>query len=143
MSYLEKNGLDRETSRALMESVKDMIIKRGKRTRDTMVGKEEAENVSDCIFPSIIEIPVGLWSILTQAAYLFNAALSELRTELSVQTRNDGLALKAMAVAIRREVEQLEQKMQEDIQTLKHEYVIIYFLWLSLAHMTGTVLRWT
>lgn len=58
---------------------------------------------------------------------MFNAALSELRTELSVQTRNDGLALKAMAVAIRREVEQLEQKMQEDIQTLKHEYVIIYF----------------
>ncbi|KGB77949.2 hypothetical protein CNBG_4036 [Cryptococcus deuterogattii R265] len=99
VSYLEKNGLDRETSRALMESVKDMIIKRGKRTRDTMVGKEEAEN----------------------AAYLFNAALSELRTELSVQTRNDGLALKAMAVAIRREVEQLEQKMQEDIQTLKHD----------------------
>lgn len=82
-----------------MESVKDMIVKRGKRTRDTMVGKEEAEN----------------------AAYLFNAALSELRTELSVQTRNDGLALKAMAVAIRREVEQLEQKMKEDIQTLKHD----------------------
>lgn len=143
VSYLEKNGLDRETSRALMESVKDMIITRGKRTRDTMVGKEEAENVSACIFPSIIEIPVGLWRILIQAAYLFNAALSELRTELSVQTRNDGLALKAMAVAIRREVEQLEQKMQEDIQTLKHEYVIIYFLWLSFAHMKGTVLRWT
>lgn len=60
VSYLEKNGLDRETSRALMESVKDMIIKRGKRTRDTMVGKEEAENVSDCIFPSIVEIPAGL-----------------------------------------------------------------------------------
>lgn len=76
---------------------------------------------------------------------MFNAALSELRTELSVQTRNDGLALKAMAVAIRREVEQLEQKMQEDIQTLKHEYVIIYFFFflLSFAHMTGTVLRWT
>lgn len=77
---------------------------------------------------------------------MFNAALSELRTELSVQTRNDGLALKAMAVAIRREVEQLEQKMQEDIQTLKHEYVIIYFFnffLLSFAHMTGTVLRWT
>lgn len=50
VSYLEKNGLDRETSRALMESVKDMIIKRGKRTKDTMVGKEEAENVGGCCF---------------------------------------------------------------------------------------------
>lgn len=64
---------------------------------------------------------------LIQTAYLFNAALSELRTELSVQTRNDGLALKSMAVAIRREVEQLEQKMKEDIQTLKHEYVTVLF----------------
>ncbi|WVQ75058.1 hypothetical protein IAR50_004667 [Cryptococcus sp. DSM 104548] len=99
VSYLEKNGLDRPTARALMESVKDMIIKRGKVTRDTMVGKEEQEN----------------------AAYLFNAALSELRTELSVQTRNDGLALKAVAGAIRRDVEGLEQKIKEDIQTLKHD----------------------
>ncbi|WVQ79174.1 hypothetical protein IAT38_001270 [Cryptococcus sp. DSM 104549] len=99
VSYLEKNGLSRGTARALMESVRDMIIKRGTRTGDTMVGKEEMEN----------------------AAYLFNAALSELRTELSVQARNDGLALKAMAGAIRREVEGLEQKMKEDIQTLKHD----------------------
>ncbi|ODN78547.1 hypothetical protein L202_04163 [Cryptococcus amylolentus CBS 6039] len=99
VSYLEKNGLDRPTARDLMESVKDMIIKRGKETRATMVGKEEQEN----------------------AAYLFNAALSELRTELSVQTRNDGLALKAVAGAIRRDVEGLEQKIKEDIQTLKHD----------------------
>lgn len=74
---------------------------------------------------SIAEIRMGL--TLIQTAYLFNAALSELRTELSVQTRNDGLALKSMAVAIRREVEQLEQKMKEDIQTLKHEYVTVLF----------------
>lgn len=107
-----------------MESVKDMIVKRGKRTRDTMVGKEEAENVSSCCVRHNRNT-YGL--TLIQAAYLFNAALSELRTELSVQTRNDGLALKAMAVAIRREVEQLEQKMKEDIQTLKHEYVIVLF----------------
>lgn len=58
-----------------------------------------------------------------QAAYLFRAALSELRTELSVKARNDGTNLRTMAGAIRREVDTLEQKMKEDIQTLKHEYV--------------------
>ncbi|WWD22587.1 hypothetical protein CI109_107080 [Kwoniella shandongensis] len=99
VSYLERNDTSRGQARALMEGVREMIVKRGTGTRDTMVGKEEMEN----------------------AAYLFNAALSELRTELSVQARNDGLAIGAMTGAIRREVESLEQKIKEDIQTLKHD----------------------
>nr|XP_018260295.1 mitochondrial protein [Kwoniella dejecticola CBS 10117]OBR82453.1 mitochondrial protein [Kwoniella dejecticola CBS 10117] len=99
VSYLEKNEISRNSARALMEAVRELIIKRGTRTGKDMVGKEDAEN----------------------AAYLFNAALSELRTELSVQARNDGLALKAMAGAIRREVEGLEQKLKEDVQVLKHD----------------------
>ncbi|WVW86916.1 hypothetical protein I302_108971 [Kwoniella bestiolae CBS 10118] len=99
VSYLEKNEISRDSARALMEAVREMIKKRGTQTGENMVGKEDAEN----------------------AAYLFNAALSELRTELSVQARNDGLALKAMAGAIRREVEGLEQKMKEDVQVLKHD----------------------
>ncbi|WVR08019.1 hypothetical protein IAU60_005063 [Kwoniella sp. DSM 27419] len=99
VNYLEKSEISRGSSRALMEAVRDMITKRGTQTRRTMVGKEDAEN----------------------AAYLFNAALSELRTELSVQARNDGLALKAVAGAIRREVDGLEQKMTEDVQVLRHD----------------------
>ncbi|WRT69709.1 uncharacterized protein IL334_006699 [Kwoniella shivajii] len=99
VSYLEKNEITRGSARALMEAVREMIIKRGTQTGQNMVGKEDAEN----------------------AAYLFNAALSELRTELSVQARNDGLALKAAAGAIRREVEGLEQKIKEDVQVLKHD----------------------
>lgn len=55
---------------------------------------------------------------------MFRAALSELRTELSVRARNDGEALKAMSGAIRRGVDSLEQKMREDVQTLKHEWVL-------------------
>ena len=52
---------------------------------------------------------------------MFRAALSELRTELSVRARNDGTALRTMSGAIRREVDQLDQKVKEDVQTLKHE----------------------
>ncbi|EIW68067.1 hypothetical protein TREMEDRAFT_32707 [Tremella mesenterica DSM 1558] len=82
-----------------MQAVRELIVRRGDRTRESMLGREDMENV----------------------AYLFRAALSELRTELSVRARNDGAALKAMAGAIRREVDQLEQKMKEDVGTLKHD----------------------
>lgn len=60
---------------------------------------------------------------LSQAAYLFKAALSELRTELSVKARNDGIQLRSTASLIRREVDSLSQKLKEDIGTLKHECV--------------------
>jgi hypothetical protein len=78
-----------------------MIVERSARTRERMLAKEELEN----------------------QAYLFKAALNELRTELSVRARNDGTALRTAAGAIRREVEGLEVKIKEDVQTMKHEYV--------------------
>ncbi|KAK4689926.1 hypothetical protein P7C73_g193, partial [Tremellales sp. Uapishka_1] len=82
-----------------MEAVREIIVKRGGRTGKQMVGREDMEN----------------------DAYLFKAALTELRTELSVRARNDGLTLRTMTGVIRREVEGLEQKLKEDIGTLKHD----------------------
>ncbi|RXK37730.1 hypothetical protein M231_04979 [Tremella mesenterica] len=99
VTYLEKSQLEPGVARTLMQAVRELIVRRGDRTRESMLGREDMENV----------------------AYLFRAALSELRTELSVRARNDGAALKAMAGAIRREVDQLEQKMKEDVGTLKHD----------------------
>jgi hypothetical protein len=55
------------------------------------------------------------------AAYLFKAALSELRTELNVRARNDGLALRSATNLIRREVDALDQRMKEEVGGLKHE----------------------
>ena len=49
VSYLEKADLGRETSRTLMESVRLLITKRGDKTRDDMVGKEDMENVSSSL----------------------------------------------------------------------------------------------
>ncbi|GFZ49637.1 hypothetical protein JCM24511_07038 [Saitozyma sp. JCM 24511] len=99
VSYLEKNGLSSGSAETLMQAVRKIIVRRSEQTRDDMLGKEDMEN----------------------AAYLFRAALSELRTELSVKSRNDGVALKAMTAAIQREVDSLEQKLKEDVQTLKHD----------------------
>ncbi|KAL7420286.1 hypothetical protein Q5752_005255 [Cryptotrichosporon argae] len=98
VTHLEDAGLA-GTSRTLMEATREVIVRRAERARERMISKEDMDN----------------------EAYLFRAALSELRTELSVRTRNDGITLRAMSGAIRREVDGLEQKMKEDIQTLKHD----------------------
>ncbi|KAI0773952.1 hypothetical protein C8Q74DRAFT_1267541 [Fomes fomentarius] len=58
---------------------------------------------------------------LESQAYLFRAALSELRTETSVLTRNETAAMRAATTALRREVDTLGTRMKEDITTLKHE----------------------
>ena len=82
-----------------MEATRSMIVERGFVARETMLGREEMEN----------------------QAYLFKAALNELRTELNVRARNDGTVLRTAAGEIRREVEGLEVKIKEDVLTMKHE----------------------
>ncbi|KAF9075913.1 hypothetical protein BDP27DRAFT_1256815 [Rhodocollybia butyracea] len=61
---------------------------------------------------------------LDNQAYLFRAALSELRSEISLTTKNDSAAVQAATTALRREVDRLDVKMKEDITTLKHEVQI-------------------
>ncbi|KAG8898988.1 hypothetical protein FRB99_007012 [Tulasnella sp. 403] len=55
------------------------------------------------------------------SAYLFRAALSELRTELTMRTRKETATLRTTLTALRKEVDLLDSKMKEDIATLKHE----------------------
>ncbi|OCH93608.1 hypothetical protein OBBRIDRAFT_811059 [Obba rivulosa] len=58
---------------------------------------------------------------LESQAYLFKAALSELRTETTVLTRNETAAMRTATAALRREVDQLDGRMKEDVGALKHE----------------------
>ncbi|KAL0070829.1 hypothetical protein AAF712_002050 [Marasmius tenuissimus] len=58
---------------------------------------------------------------LDNQAYLFRAALSELRAEMTLTTKNDSAAVTAATTALRRDLDRLDQKMKEDIATLKHE----------------------
>ncbi|KZV75449.1 hypothetical protein PENSPDRAFT_545411, partial [Peniophora sp. CONT] len=58
---------------------------------------------------------------LENQAYLFRAALSEMRTEAGVRGKTDSAAVKAQAAAMRREVDALGGRMNEAIATLKHE----------------------
>ncbi|KAG0150727.1 hypothetical protein CROQUDRAFT_87558 [Cronartium quercuum f. sp. fusiforme G11] len=54
-------------------------------------------------------------------AYLYDAALGELRTEVKVKTRNDGIVLKSASNRLQREIDALKQKMKEDVDGLKNE----------------------
>jgi len=58
---------------------------------------------------------------LDNQAYLFRAALSELRAEVTMHTRNDSAAIRTATTALRRDVDRLDVKMKEDLATLKHE----------------------
>jgi len=58
---------------------------------------------------------------LDNQAYLFRAALSELRAELTMSTKNDSAAIRAATAALRREVDLLDVKMKENVGNLKHE----------------------
>lgn len=59
-----------------------------------------------------------------QQAYLFKAALSELRTELTLLTRNESAAMRTASTALRKEVDVVDGRMKEDISNLKHECVV-------------------
>lgn len=48
VNYLEKAGMNTGTSTALMEAVRKMIVTRSDKTRESMMAKEDMENVSRC-----------------------------------------------------------------------------------------------
>jgi hypothetical protein len=80
-------------------------------------------------------IPPSLVDLITfvQQAYLFHAASSELRKEVTMRSRNESAAMRTATAALRREADALSQKMKEDIASLKHELVLVLcsFFWNS------------
>ena len=58
---------------------------------------------------------------LENEAYLFSAALAELRTEVQMTARTDAIALRSLNSQLQREVDSLSQKLREDINTLKND----------------------
>ncbi|KAF9058104.1 hypothetical protein BJ165DRAFT_1332132, partial [Panaeolus papilionaceus] len=88
-----------ETARSLMRATRALLVDRiGKVRREGLTMKD-----------------------LDNQAYLFRAALSELRAEMTLGTQNDSAAIRATTSALRREVDRLDVKMKEDIGNLKHE----------------------
>ncbi|CAE6523778.1 unnamed protein product [Rhizoctonia solani] len=86
-------------ARTLMRATRALLVVRFGRVKQEIFGVRDLDN----------------------QAYLFRAALSELRTELTMRTRSEFAALRTASNALRREVDALNGKMKEDIGTLKHD----------------------
>ncbi|KAG5221831.1 mitochondrial protein [Salix suchowensis] len=98
-SALEKT-FPTQTAHSLMRATRASVDRVGRVRRDALTTKD-----------------------LENQAYLFRAALSELRAETTMSSRNEYAAISTATAALRREVDHLDVKMKEDVGTLKHEYV--------------------
>ncbi|TRM68050.1 hypothetical protein BD626DRAFT_395568 [Schizophyllum amplum] len=87
------------TARHLMRATRALLVDRIGRVRREAVTHKDLDN----------------------QAYLFRAAISELRAEITMSTKNDSAAIRTTTAALRREVDRLDVKMKEDVGTLKHE----------------------
>ncbi|KAG1839051.1 hypothetical protein C8R48DRAFT_751464 [Suillus tomentosus] len=87
------------TARSLMRATRALLVDRIDRVR------REGLTVKD----------------LDNQAYLFRAALSELRAEQTARSRNESATIRSATAALRREVDRLDVKMKEDLGSLKHD----------------------
>ncbi|KAH6914978.1 hypothetical protein BKA70DRAFT_1419933 [Coprinopsis sp. MPI-PUGE-AT-0042] len=87
------------TARSLMRATRALLVDRTGRIRREGLTSKDLDN----------------------QAYLFRAALSELRAEMTMMTKNDSASLRSSVAELRRDVDRLDVKMKEDIDTLKHE----------------------
>ncbi|KAF8076313.1 hypothetical protein FPV67DRAFT_1444998 [Lyophyllum atratum] len=87
------------TARSLMRATRALLVDRVNKVRREGLTVQDVDN----------------------QAYLFRAALSELRAEITMMTKNDSATIRTATAALRREVDRLDVKMKEDIGTLKHE----------------------
>ncbi|THH12344.1 hypothetical protein EW145_g51 [Phellinidium pouzarii] len=87
------------TAKSLMRATRALLVDRIGEVRRTALTTKDLEN----------------------QAYLFRAALSEARNEITLRQRNDSATLRSSLAALRREIDSLDVKMKSDIANLKHE----------------------
>lgn len=100
VNILENKGdFQRSTAEEIMRATKALLTAAEDDAARDLVAKTDLEN----------------------EAYLFSAALSELRTEVQMTARTDGIALRSLNAQLQREVDSLSQKMREDMNSLKND----------------------
>ncbi|KAI8991287.1 hypothetical protein BDF20DRAFT_812620 [Mycotypha africana] len=99
LTQLEQQGFTRKQAEVLMKGIKFRLRECTASMKQQLLLTSDLENES----------------------YLFKAALSELRTEVQVMRRNDMQKLQTELSVITREVEALEQKLNESMAEMKNE----------------------
>ncbi|KAI7898858.1 uncharacterized protein BX663DRAFT_523071 [Cokeromyces recurvatus] len=99
LTFLENHGFKRKQAEVIMKGIKFRIRECTASVKQQLLFASDLENDT----------------------YLFKAALSELRTEIQIMRRNDIQMLQNELSLITREVEGLEQKLNESLADLKNE----------------------
>jgi hypothetical protein len=109
------------TARSLMRATRALLVDRvGKVKRDGLTHKD-LDNVSDELLRRARMFHFD--SFCTQQAYLFRAALSEMRAEATTRTRSETAKIRTQSASLRRDVDALGGRLKEGIDGLKHECV--------------------
>ncbi|BGP48226.1 hypothetical protein JCM10450v2_004098 [Rhodotorula kratochvilovae] len=96
---LEEAGVPRGLATDLMKATRDLLVQQEERALNEVLNRQELEN----------------------EAYLFTAALNELKTGSQVKSRNDSITLRSLTASLQRETDGLEQKIKEDMQRLSSD----------------------
>ena len=80
------------------------------------------------IIPTLRQSSIADFGCPDQEAYLYTAALAELKTGSQVKSRNDGVALKSMTAVLQREADAIRQKLNEDMQRLHSDIQVSWAL---------------
>jgi len=104
-----------------MRATRALLVDRIGRVRREGLAVKDLDNVCCFSFALVEGRPELILFPSLQQAYLFRAALSELRAEMTMNTNNDSAAIRAATSALRRDVDKVDVKMKEDIGNLKHE----------------------
>ncbi|KAJ1719805.1 hypothetical protein LPJ53_005486, partial [Coemansia erecta] len=99
---LSSSGYTREQATVIMTLVKHKVHHSMERVGDSMLTKSDLEN----------------------DAYLFRAALQELRTETQMIRKNDQSLLESQAAAISRDIDSLAQKINDEVANLRSDIEI-------------------
>ncbi|KAJ1860687.1 hypothetical protein LPJ73_001275 [Coemansia sp. RSA 2703] len=99
---LSTSGYTREQATVIMTLVKHKMHHSMERISDSMLTKSDLEN----------------------DAYLFRAALQELRTETQMIRKNDQSLLESQAAAISRDIDSLAQKINDEVANLRSDIEI-------------------
>ncbi|KAJ2805004.1 hypothetical protein H4R21_001422, partial [Coemansia helicoidea] len=102
VNRLVENGFSREQATSIMTLAKVKVYEAMERLKDNMLTKSDLEN----------------------DAYLFRAALQELRTETQMIRRNDQAILESQAAAISRDIESLAQRLIDEMDNLRSDIQI-------------------
>ncbi|KAI0301826.1 hypothetical protein B0F90DRAFT_251858 [Multifurca ochricompacta] len=105
------------TARSLMRATRALLVDRiGKVKRDGLTYKD-LDNVRVTLSLR------RLWFLTCcrQQAYLFRAALSEMRAEMTTRTRAETATIRAQSAALRRDVDAVSARLKESVDGLKHE----------------------